>query len=120
MNSLTLNPADFVRGLFDSIDREIQTGVQEVQGWIDAQVHGAAVQLLHTLIPPSVHTNNTTVKVTEALVVGHGGMTIGLALGPAEVSNTVLGGAVANTVQRGLDELKGQSDYGRGVDSIAW
>ena len=32
-----MDPADFVQELFDGLDREIQSGVQEVQDWIEAE-----------------------------------------------------------------------------------
>ena len=120
MNNPPTNPANFVQGLFNGIDREIQTGIHEVQAWIDAQIHGAAVQLLNTLLPPIVHTGNTTVKVSETIIVGPASTTIGFTLGTADTSNEFLAGAVANTVRRGLNELKHEGNYGRGTDSIAW
>jgi hypothetical protein len=115
-----MDPADFLQELFDGVDRQIQTGVQEVQDWIEAQVHGAAVQLLDSLMPPIVHTGNAAVKISESAIVVPASTGIGLTLGTADLGNTVLAGAVADTVQRGLDELKAQSDYARGVNSIAW
>ncbi|MFE4468037.1 hypothetical protein ACFRFH_04390 [Leifsonia sp. NPDC056824] len=115
-----MDPADFVQELFDGLDREIQSGVQEVQDWIEAQVHGAAVQLLDSLMPPIVHAGNSAVKVSESAIVVSAAAGIGLALGSAEVGNTVLAGAVADTVQRGIGELKAENDYAKGVNSIAW
>ncbi|MGH1523953.1 hypothetical protein ACRAWC_07900 [Leifsonia sp. L25] len=115
-----MDPADFLQELFDGLDREMQTGVQEVQDWIEAQVHGAAVQLLDSLMPPIVHANNAAVKISESAIVVPASTGIGVTLGTADLGNTVLAGAVADTVQRGLDELKSQSDYAEGVNSIAW
>ena len=115
-----MDPADFVRDLFDGLDREIQTGYQEVNDWIEAQVHGAAVQLLDTVMPPIVHANNAAVKISESAIVASAGAGIRLTLGSADSSNDILAGAVADTVQRGIAELQSQSDYGKGVDSIAW
>lgn len=115
-----MDPADFVQELFDGLDREVQTGVQEVQDWIEALVHGAAVQLLDSLMPPIVHASNTSVKISESAIVMPAETGIGLTLSTADLGNTVLAGAVADTVQRGLDELKAQSDYAQGVNSIAW
>lgn len=114
-----MDPADFVQELFDGVNREIQTGVNEVNDWIEAQVHGAAVQLLDSLMPPMVHANNAAVKISESATVIPASAGIGLTLGSADLSNTVLAGAVADTVQRGIDELKAQSDYALGVNSIA-
>ncbi|GAB3576251.1 hypothetical protein GCM10027406_09050 [Leifsonia lichenia] len=115
-----MNPADFVRELFDGLDREVQTGVQEVQDWIEAQVHGAAVQLLDSLMPPIVHADSSGVKISESTTVLSANTGIRFAVGSADLGNEVLAGAVASTVQRGLDELKAQSDYAQGVSSIAW
>jgi hypothetical protein len=115
-----MDPADFVQELFDGVNREIQTGVQDVQGWIEAQVHGAAVQLLDSLLPAIVHAKNAEVKISESAIVLPANTGIGVTLGSAYLGNTVLAGAVADTVQRGLDELKAQSDYAEGVNSIAW
>ncbi|WP_433861752.1 hypothetical protein [Streptomyces sp. L7] len=109
-----MDPADFLQELFDGLDREMQTGVQEVQDWIEAQVHGAAVQLLDSLMPPIVHANNAAVKISESAIVVPASTGIGVTLGTADLGNTVLAGAVADTVQRGLDELKSQSDYAEG------
>ena len=115
-----MDPADFVQELFDGVDREIQNGVHEVQDWIEAQVHGAAVQLLDSLMPPIVRANSAAVKISESAIVLPAHTGIGLTLRTADLGNTVLAGAVADTVQRGLDELKAQSDYAMGVNSIAW
>lgn len=115
-----MNPADFVRELFDGIDREVQTGVQEVQDWVEAQVHGAAVLLLDGLMPPIVHANNSAVKVSESAIVMPASIGVGLTLGAVDLGNGVLAGAVADTVQRGIDELKKHGDYAVGVNSIAW
>lgn len=115
-----MNPADFVKELFDGIDREVRTGVHEVEDVIEAHVHGAAVQLLNSLMPPIVHANNTAVKLSESAVVATASSGIGLTLSTADLGNSVLAGAVADTVQRGLSELKTESDYAKGVNSIAW
>lgn len=111
---------EFVEELFDGLDREVQNGVKEVQDWIEAQVHGAAVQLLDALLPSMVHASNAAVKVSESAAVMSASAGIGLTLGTADLGNAVLAGAVADTVKRGIDDLKAQSDYSRGVDSIAW
>lgn len=113
------DPADFVQELFDGIDREIRSGVHEVQNWIEAQVHGAAVQL-DSLMPPIVHADHAAVKVSESAIVLPAHTGIGLTLRTADVGNTVLAGAVADTVQRGIGELRAENDYANGVDSIAW
>lgn len=115
-----MDPADFVQELFEGVNREMQTGVQEVQDWIEAQVHGAAVQLLDSLLPPIVHAKNTEVKLSESAIVLPASTGIGLTLGSADLGNTVLAGAVADTVQRGIDELKAEGDYAQGVNGIAW
>ena len=115
-----MDPADFVQELFDGIDREIRSGVHEVQDWIEAQVHGAAVQLLDSLMPPIVHADRAAVKVSESAIVLPAHTGIGLTLRTADVGNTVLAGAVADTVQRGIGELKAENDYAKGVESIAW
>lgn len=115
-----MDPTDFVQELFDGVNRETQTGVHEVQDWIEAQVHGAAVQLLDSLLPPIVHAKNAEVKISESANVLPASTGIGLTLGSADLGNTVLAGAVADTVQRGIDELKAQGDYAQGVNSIAW
>lgn len=115
-----MDPADFVRDLFARLDREVQTGYQEVSDWIEAQVHGAAVQLLDALVPPIVHTNNTALKISESAIVGSASAGVWFTLNTADLSNTVLAGAVADTVRRGVGELQSQSDYGKGVNSLAW
>jgi hypothetical protein len=115
-----MDPADFVQELFDGLNREVQTGVQEVQDWIEAQIHGAAVQLLDSLMPPIVRAKNAAVKISESAIVVTASTGIGFTLSTADLGNTVLAGAVADTVQRGLSELKTQSDYAQGVNSIAW
>lgn len=115
-----MDPADFVHELFDGIDREIRTGAHEVQDWIEAQVHGAAVQLLDSLMPPIVRADRAAVKVSESAIMLPAHTGIGLVLSTADLGNTVLAGAVADTVQRGLDELKAERDYAAGVNSIAW
>ncbi|MFF2773201.1 hypothetical protein ACFVUP_39510 [Streptomyces bacillaris] len=115
-----MHPADFVQELFDSVDRELRNGVHEVQDWIEAQVHGAAVQLLESLMPPIVRAGNASVKISESAIVLPANTGVGLTLSTADLGNTVLAGAVADTVQRGLDELKAQNDYAEGVNSVAW
>ncbi|HEV7185519.1 MAG TPA: hypothetical protein VGN33_13580 [Leifsonia sp.] len=115
-----MDPADFVQELFDGINREIQTGVHEVQDWIEAQAHGAAVQLLESLMPPIVRATNAAVKVGESAIVVPASTGVGLTLSTADLGNAVLAGAVADTVQRGLDELKAESDYAEGVNSVTW
>lgn len=115
-----MDPADFVGELFDGLNREMQTGVEEVNDWIESQVHGAAVQLLDALVPPIVHTNNSGVKITESAIVIPAGTGIDLVVNSADINNAVLAGAVADTVRRGVGELKAQSDYNHGVGSIAW
>lgn len=115
-----MDPADFVQELFDGLDREIQTGVREVQDWIEAQAHGAAVQLLDAVMPPIVHAGNTAVKASESVIVHSASAGVEFALNSADVGNAVLAGAVAQTVQRGIGEMKTQGDYRRGTDSIAW
>lgn len=115
-----MDPAEFVQELFDGIDREMRTGVHDVQDWIEAQVHGAAVQLLNALMPPIVHANNAAVKLSESAVVAPASTGIGFTIGSADLGNSVLAGAVADTVERGLGELRSESDYAQGVNSIAW
>ncbi|MGH1548062.1 hypothetical protein ACRAWB_02335 [Leifsonia poae] len=119
-NHGALDPAMFVEELFGAIDREVRTGVAEVQAWIEAQVHGMAVGLLHSMLPPLVHANNTAVKVSESAVVlpAHAG--IHADVGAADTSNGVLAGAVADKVKQGLAELTRRSDYSKGVNSIRW
>ncbi|MEY9852191.1 hypothetical protein ABH923_001869 [Leifsonia sp. EB41] len=77
-----MDPADFVQELFDGLNREIQTGVYEVQDWIEAQVHGAAVQLLDSLMPPIVHADRAAVKVSESAIVLPAHTGIGLTSAP--------------------------------------
>lgn len=115
-----MDPTDFVQELFAGVDRELRTGVHEVQDWIEAQAHGAAVQLLESLLPAIIHATNTTVKVSESAIVGPASTGIGFTLGAADLGNTVLAGAVADTAQRGLDELNTHSDYAQGVNTVAW
>lgn len=115
-----MDSADFVQELFDGINREIQTGVSEVQEWIEDQAHGLAVNLLNSVIPPLVHASNAAVKISESAIVMSASGGVGFTLGTADVNNTVLAGAVADTVTRGLGELAGESDYAQGVNSIAW
>ena len=115
-----MDPADFVQDLFDGINRDVQTGVSDVQHWIDAQLHGVAVHLLNSLLPPIVHADNAAVKLSESAVVMTASAGIGLTLSTADVSNSVLAGAVSDTVKRGIGELTAQHDYARGVNSIAW
>ena len=119
-NHGALDPATFVQELFGGIERELETGVAEVHAWIQAQVHGMAVGLLHSMLPPLVHANYAAVKVSESAVVlpAHGG--IRAALGAADTSNGVLAGAVADKVKQGLAELTRRSDYSEGVNSIRW
>ncbi|MEV8214339.1 hypothetical protein [Leifsonia sp. NPDC077715] len=119
-NHGALDPATFVQELFGGIERELQTGAGEVQAWIQAQVHGVAVGLLHSMLPPLVHANYVAVKVSESTTVlpAHAG--IHTALGAADVSNGVLAGAVGDKVKQGLTELTRRSDYSEGVNSIRW
>ena len=119
-NHAAADPATFVQELFAGIERELQTGTGEVQAWIQAQAHGMAVGLLHSMLPPLVHANYAAVKVTESAIVlpAHAG--IHAALGVAEVTNGVLAGAVADKVTHGLTELNRRNDYAEGVNSIRW
>ena len=113
-----LDPMSFVQELFSGIERELQAGVGEVQSWIEAQVHGAAVGLLNSMLPPLIRANYAAIKISESAVVlpAHAG--IGIALGTAAVSNGVLAGAVADKVGQGLEELTTNADYSKGVNSI--
>ena len=45
---------------------------------------------------------------------------VGFTLTTADVSNDVISGAVAHKVREGIDELRSNSDYAQGVNSIAW
>ena len=119
-NHAALDPARFVEELFGGIERELQTGASEVQAWIQAQAHGMAVGLLHSMLPPLVHANYAAVKVSQSAAVlpAHAG--IRAAVSVADVSNGVLAGAVADKVNQGLNELTRRSDYSEGVDGIRW
>ena len=115
-----LDPATFVQELFGGIERELESGATEVQAWIQAQVHGMAVGLLHSMLPPLVHANYATVMVSASAIVlpAHGG--IHAALSAADTSNGVLAGAVADKVKHGLADLNRRNDYAEGVNSIRW
>ncbi|WP_431219695.1 hypothetical protein [Leifsonia xyli] len=109
-----IDPATFVEELFDGLDREVRAGVEEVQDWIEEQVHGAAVGLLNSVMPPLVQAGYAAVKLSESAIVASAAAGIGFTLGTADVSNAVLAGAVADTVKRGIGELRAQSDYAKG------
>jgi hypothetical protein len=119
-NHSALDPGSFVQELFGGIERELQTGVSEVQSWIEAQARAAAVGLLHSMLPPLVRADYAAVKVTESAVVlpAHAG--VGIALSAADVSNGVLAGAVADKVEQGISVLTRRSEYSKGVTSIRW
>lgn len=115
-----LDPMSFVQELFGGIERELRGGAGEVQAWIEAQAHSAAVGLLHAMLPPVVRANYSAIKISESAVVlpAHAG--IEMALGTADVSNGVLAGAVADKVKQGLTQLTTRNDYSEGVNSIRW
>ena len=110
----------FTNGFFTTLDYEISSGISEVQNWIDAQVHGAAVQLLNSVMPPIIHANNSAVRISEFTILTSASTRIGFTLNTADLGNTTLSGAVANTVQRGLNEVKSEGDYVKGVNSVTW
>ncbi|MDR6971407.1 hypothetical protein [Leifsonia shinshuensis] len=114
------DPGSFLRELKDRLERDVQTGAEGVQDWIEAQVHGAAVGLLHSLLPSLVRANMAAVKVSESATLLPAAATIDAALATADLSNTALAGAVADTVQSGIRDLRSAKDYTRGVNSIAW
>ncbi|MGO4533879.1 hypothetical protein [Leifsonia sp. 2MCAF36] len=114
------DPYQFVQDLSDHLNLEVETGEKGVQDWIEGQVHSVAVGLLHSMLPPLVHANTSVVKISESTtVIGAGGV-VGFTIGTADVGNTVLAGAVADKVKEGIGELRSDSDYARGVNSITW
>ena len=114
------DPFEFVHAFFDAVNREVEMGIPGVQELLEGQIHGVAVGLLHSMLPPLVHANIAAVKISESTsVIGNSGA-IALALGTADVSNSVVAGAVADKVRDGIDDLRSDADYARGVNSIAW
>lgn len=113
-------PQAFLQDLIDGLDREVQDGVAGVQDWIEGQAHSAAVGLLNTMLPPLVHANIAAVKIGESTTLVAASGVVGFTLGTADVSNTVLAGAVADTVKQGISDLRSDCDYARGVNSITW
>jgi hypothetical protein len=114
------DPQTFVQDLFDALDHEVETGVKGAQDLIEAQVHSAAVGLLDSMLPPLVRANTVAVKVSESTTVIAASEVVGLTLRTADVGNTVLAGAVADTVKQGISDLRSDSDYARGVNGITW
>lgn len=114
------DPYTFVQELFDRLNREMETGVEGVQDWIEAQVHGAAVGLLNSMLPPLVHANTSVVKISESSTMIASGEVVGITLGTADVGNTVLAGMVADKVKQAIVDLRSDQDYARGVNSITW
>jgi hypothetical protein len=112
------DPQSFVDELFAHIDRELGSGGEAVQEWIEGQLHGAAVSLLHAMLPAMVRANNVLVKGSGSADIGASRVAVQLSLAAADVGNDVLAGAVAHKVTEGLDRLRADNDYLRGVNSI--
>jgi hypothetical protein len=114
------DPESFLENLLDQLNQEVQSGVKGVQDWIEGQIHGVAVGLLHSLLPPLVHGNNAAVKISESTTVVAASGVVEVTLGTADFGNGVLAGAVADKVKQGIGDLRSNNDYARGVNSIAW
>lgn len=120
MFTIPSDPFAFVEDFTASLDREIHSGVDALQDFIEGQAHTVALGLLHSMLPPLVRANVLAVKATASTQVAMSGAVVGTALGSADLSNTVLSGAVAKKVGEGIGELLSDNDYARGVNSIAW
>ncbi|MGO4595113.1 hypothetical protein AB4Z18_14955 [Leifsonia sp. 2TAF2] len=114
------DPESFLENLMDELNQEVQSGVKGAQDWIEGQIHGVAVGLLHSMLPPLVHGNNAAVKTSESTTVVAASGVVDITLGSADFGNGVLAGAVADKVKQGIDGLRHNNDYTRGVNSIAW
>lgn len=114
------DPFEFVRVFFDAINREVEMGIPGVQELLEGQIHGVAVGLLHSMLPPLVHANIAAVKISESATIIGNSEAVAFALGTADVSNSVIAGAVADKVKDGIDDLRSDGDYARGVNSITW
>lgn len=120
MFTIPRDPFAFVEDFTASLDREIHSGVDALQDFIEGQAHTVALGLLHAMLPPLVRANTLAVKATASTQVAMSGAVVGTALGSADLSNTVLSGAVAKKVGEGISELLSDNDYARGVNSITW
>jgi hypothetical protein len=115
-----LDPYAFARDFAEGLNREIEAGVHGVQEWIDEQIRGAAIGLLHSMMPALVRANTSIVKISETAAIVPAAEVVGATLGSADTSNTVLAGAVADKVKAKIDELLAEQTYSRGVESITW
>jgi hypothetical protein len=120
MFTIPSDPFAFVQDFTESLDREIHSGAEALQDFIEGQAHTVALGLLHSMLPPLVRANILAVKATASTQVTLSGMAVGAALGSADLSNTVLSGAVAKKVGEGISELLSENDYARGVNSVTW
>ncbi|WP_158863557.1 hypothetical protein [Leifsonia sp. AG29] len=115
-----LDPYEFVRDFAAELNREVEAGVLGVQEWIDEQIRGAAIGLLHSMMPALVRANTSIVKISETAAIVPAAEVVGATLGRADVSNTVLAGAVAEKVKGKIRELLSEQTYSRGVESVTW
>ncbi|MDR6612748.1 MULTISPECIES: hypothetical protein [unclassified Leifsonia] len=106
----------------DVLDDALRTASDAVETLthVDQILHRAAVDLLNLALPTIVRAGSVPVQAAALAVVSASSGRIGLTLGGAAFSNTVLGGEVAKKVAQGIDTLKADSDYGKAVNSITW
>lgn len=106
--------------LHDLLNEAVHMTADEATSEIERLARNAAMDLLNAALPPIVRANTAAVKASSWAALGAASGIVGFTLTTADVSNDVISGAVAHKVREGIDELRSNSDYAQGVNSIAW
>lgn len=108
------NLAEVIAG----IEKSLRDAAPEAKAAIDKLVHDAAVGLLHSALPPMVHTHNGLTRAGAWTRVQALTAEMSLDLAGATVNNAILAGHVAEKVNDGVGHITSNLEYAGGVDSI--